>query len=174
MPVNQPSLDKPETDDLEVGSLEVPARKRPKNAPLDRDAFMSALARGLTEKEIDVQSFGRVLIGELSGDDRAKIMNADAKYLAFGSDGSLSGMMDIAQHQRQVLLVGVLDPDSPPGARTPLLHPGDIDAVMRKLGGSKVKFIVDEIEVLSGLGAGGISSAEGNSAATPSGAGTSG
>jgi hypothetical protein len=48
-----------------------------------------------------------------------------------------------------------------------------MDRVMG-IGGSKIEFIVAELEQLSGLGAQAVASAEGNSGVTPSDAGTSG
>lgn len=136
------------------------------NGWVSRDAWL-AQAGKFKEKEVPVEGLGKVLIVEISGAARAAIQSAQ-------STGLLSDVkrIDSVAYQRALLLSGVADPSSPEGARQPLFKAADMDRVMQ-IGGAKIALLVDEIEKLSGMGAEGESSAEGNSPATPSAAGTS-
>lgn len=120
-----------------------------------RDDWLN-LAGHLKEEELHVEGLGTLLLSEITGDVRADIV-------ADQSVGLLADQkkIDAKKYQRTLLQHGVVDPGSPPGARTSLFRPGDIDRAM-KLGGGKIAEIVDKIEQLSGLGqyAG---AAEGNS-----------
>jgi hypothetical protein len=136
------------------------------NGFLSRDAWLAQSGK-FKEKEITVEGLGKVLLMEISGAARAAIQSQQ-------SAGLLSDVkrIDAASYQRALLLAGVADPSSPEGARKPMFTAGDMDRVMG-IGGSKIEVIVSELETLSGMGAGAVASAEGNSEGTPSGAGTS-
>lgn len=121
---------------------------------LGRDGFLAAAGK-LAERVLLVDGLGRVLIGELSGADRADIIEKQA--VAY-QDKKLA----VKSYQRDLLMRGILDPSSPEGARTPLFRAADMDQVMR-VGGAKIAKIVAAVEELSGLGAAAQKSAEGNS-----------
>lgn len=132
-----------------------------------RDAWLGVGSK-LAEDVVDVEGLGKVLVSEITAKVRAEIMTIQSTGLLTETGKSI----DHLRHQKTLLLAGVIDPASPEGARTPLFKTADIDKVM-ELGASKVEKIIDAIERLSKLGRY-ASSAEGNSATTPSDAGTSG
>lgn len=111
---------------------------------LSRDELLSPPA--LDEKEVTFEGWGKVLCGELSGDDRAGVTEKQARAMRDGADDVIKG------YQKALLSKGVLDPESPEGARTPLLRDADVTVLMHKLGGSRVRELVATIEQLSGLG----------------------
>ena len=121
-----------------------------------RDDFLGA-AGNLAEEELDVDGVGTLILSEITGADRAKIIGKSAQAM---NDGAL----DLAAYQGSLLLAGVVDPSSPKGARNPLLKEADLGRIM-KLGAAKVQEIVDVIERLSLMGRfSGV--AEGNSVQT--------
>lgn len=134
------------------------------NGFLSRDDLLKA-ASSRNEETLDVPGLGRILVGEIGGDDRATITSRQAQAYQ-------ENRIDIGSYQKSLLKVGVLDHTSPPDARLPLLRPADVDAVM-KLGAGKVKSIVDAIERLSGMDAAALTRAEGNSLPTASASSTS-
>lgn len=143
-------------------SLEAPVTE---NGYVSRDEWLN-LAGHLKEEELHVEGLGTLLLSEIPGDVRADIV-------ADQSVGLLADQkkIDAKKYQRTLLQHGVVDPNSPVGARTSLFRPGDMDRVM-KLGGGKIAEVVDAIEKLSGLGqyAG---AAEGNSESSQNGGSTS-
>lgn len=132
---------------------------------VSRDEWLN-LAGHLKEEEHYIEGLGLLLLSEISGDVRADIV-------ANQSIGLLADQkkIDAKAYQRTLIQNGVVDPTSPPNARTAMFRPGDMDRVM-KLGGSKIAEIVDHIERLSGLGQYS-GAAEGNSDASQNGASTS-
>lgn len=134
---------------------------------LDRNAWL-AQAGKLKEKELEVDGLGRVLLVEITGAARAAIQSQQS----MGLIGDVK-RIDVASYQRSLLLQGVADPTSPEGGRLPLFQAGDMDAVM-KIGGGKIASVVEQIELLSGLGPAAVARAEENSNGSPSAAGTSG
>lgn len=123
----------------------------------------------LDEEIVSLAGFGDVLCGELSGDQRATINERQTKLYQ-------EGEVNIKGYQHQLLALGLLDPESPEGARTPLLREGDIPGLMHKLGGSKLRDLIAAIERLSGMGVNAVKVADetkGNSEAPASAAGTS-
>lgn len=111
---------------------------------LTRDELLSPPA--LDEKVVSLDGFGDVLCGELTGDARAEITERLAK-------SSQDGEVDLRGYQRKLLALGILDPGSPEGARVPLLRDADVSVLMAKLGGGKVRDLVETVEGLSGMGA---------------------
>lgn len=150
-------------DDAPSAEWEKPLAAAP--VGITREALLDAASTSRDEAEVDVPGLGVVLVGEISGDERARIMEAAARAIQ-------AEQVDIRGYQKQMLAAGILDPSSPKGARVPLLRHEDIDAVM-KLGAAKIRFLIDEIERLSGMGAHSFASAEKNSAPTPSESSTS-
>jgi hypothetical protein len=146
-----------------------PAAPPPAAAPefVGRDQWLGAGSK-LAEDVVAVEGLGKVLVSEITAKVRAEIMTIQSSGLLTEVGKSI----DHLRHQKTLLLAGVIDPASPEGGRTPLFKEGDIDQVMQ-LGASKVEQIIDAIERLSKLGRY-ATSAEGNSAPTPSVAGTSG
>lgn len=142
------------------------ADKPTENGFVSRESWL-AQAGKLREAEHTVEGLGKLLLSELTGGARAAIQTNQ-------STGLLADLkrIDVSAYQRALLLQGVMDPSSPVGDRKPLFSAGDMDAVM-KVGGAKIESVIDKLEELSGLGKS-QASAEGNSPATPSSAGTSG
>lgn len=132
-----------------------------------REQWLGAGSK-LAEDVVEVEGLGKVLVSEITAKVRAEIMTIQSSGLLTDVGKSI----DHLRHQKTLLLAGVVDPSSPEGARVPLFKEGDIDAVMQ-LGASKVEKIIDAIERLSKLGRH-ATSAEGNSATSPSAAGSSG
>jgi hypothetical protein len=132
---------------------------------VSRDEWLN-LAGHLREEEHTVDGLGTLLLSEIAGDVRADIVAAQSVGLLADQK-----KIDAKAYQRTLLQHGVVDPNSPPGARTSLFRPGDIDRAM-KLGGGKIAEVIDHIENLSGLGqyAG---AAEGNSETSRNGDSTS-
>lgn len=120
----------------------------------------------LKEEEKHVEGLGLLLLSEITGDVRAEIVGHQSMGLLADQK-----KIDAKAYQRQLILAGVVDPDSPKGDRKPMFRSGDMDRVM-KIGGGKIAEVVDAIEKLSALGQYG-GAAEGNSDSTPNGASTS-
>ena len=133
-----------------------------------RDDVLDAAGR-FAEEEHEIEGRGWLVLSEISGEARAKILGKMGMAL---EDGKLVDPAWTSQYQRLILLNGVVDPGSPMGARLPLFREGDMDRLMR-LGGSKITEAVAVVERLSKMGRF-QESAEGNSAAPPSGDSTSG
>lgn len=133
---------------------------------LGRDALLAAAGTSRDELTIDVPGLGKVLVGEISGEERAAIMESQARSLQ-------QEQVDIRGYQKKMLVAGILDPTSPDDARTPLFRDADAEALM-KLGAAKIRHLIEEIEKLSGMGMHAFQRAEGNSATTPSASSTSG
>ncbi len=138
-----------------------------KIAYASREDWLAA-AGHLAEERRHVDGLGWLLLGEIGADVRADITTEQSAVLLAPEDKPRK--LDRRAYERRLLLHGVLDPDSPEGARLPLLQPGDIDRVF-KIGGAKIGTVIDTIERLSLLGRY-AQSAEGNSNGTPSSAGT--
>lgn len=132
-----------------------------------RDLWLGA-GQKLQEAWLDIEGFGKVLVSEITAEARAQIMTIQSTGLLTEVGKSI----DHLRHQKTLLGAGVIDPASPETARQPLFQASDLDKVM-KMGASKIASIIDKIEELSKLGRY-AASAEGNSATTPSDAGTSG
>ena len=133
-----------------------------------RDDILDAAGK-VAEEEHEIEGIGWLLLSELSGEARAKVLGKMGMAI---EDGKLVDPAWTSAYQRLVLLHGVVDPSSAAGARLPLFREGDMDRLMR-LGGSKITEAVAVVERLSKMGRF-QESAEGNSAAPPSGDSTSG
>jgi hypothetical protein len=111
-------------------------------APVGRDALLARSGK-LEEARVEIDGLGHVVVRELSGAQRAALMQAQV-------EAAQGGNLDILGYQRQLLLYGLVDPDSPEGAREPLLEKADLDMAMG-LGGGLVDALCTRIEELSGL-----------------------
>jgi hypothetical protein len=138
------------------------------NGYADRNAFLSLigdLAEGdmtfTTTKGKEI----KLLVREITGKERADLITLQAAAYQ-------KGELDMVNYERKMLIAGIIDPESPEGARQPLLKSGDADALMG-LGASKVALLVAKIEELSAMGVVNQTRVEGNSATTPSGDSTS-
>lgn len=128
---------------------------------LSRDAFLAHVGK-LAEELIDVPGLGRVLVRELTGADRAKVLNALAPAAA-------GEKPDLGLYQKMLLRFGLIDPND----GQPLLDMATVEKAMQ-LGASKVEALCSAIERLSGLGSRPASeSAEKNSEPMPSSTATS-
>lgn len=125
---------------------------------VDRAAFL-ALAGELKEDVVTLSDrAGKeipVLVRELTGEARAALITLQIEAYQKGS-------VDLKTYEREMLLGGVADPESPEGARLPLLKPADAEVLM-KLGASNIGHLVKRIEELSAMGQQALSRAEGNS-----------
>lgn len=108
--------------------------------PVGRDAFLGHSGK-LREDTVTVPELGGVLVKELNGNERAEVIETQAQR---------GGRVDVKGYQRLLLLHGLADPDSPEGARTPLLRKEDLDQAMR-LGAGTIELLCERIEELSGL-----------------------
>lgn len=133
--------------------------------PLTRDAFLGHAGKPRDEETVHVPGMGSVLCRELSGTQRAKVL----EVLAPAASG---GKVDLGRYQQMLLQLGLVDPESPPDGRQPLLDIAGAQKAM-ELGAGKVQLIVGTIERLSGLDAGAAARAEGNSDSTQSDSATS-
>lgn len=132
---------------------------------LSRDAFLSHVGQ-LAEELVDVPKMGKVLCRELTGAQRAKVLEV---MIPAAKEG---GSADIGRYQEMLLKLGLIDPNSPPDARQPLLDMETAKKAM-ELGASKVEALCAAIERLSGLDKSATKRAEGNSEPTPSSTATS-
>lgn len=121
---------------------------------LSRDAFLSHVG-DLAEELVDVAGVGKVLARELTGAQRAKVLTA----LAPAAQG---GSPDIAEYQKLLLRLGLIDPAD----GKPLLDIATAEKAM-ELGASKVEALCSAVERLSGLSGKAAESAEKNSETTP-------
>ena len=131
----------------------------PTQGLLTRDGLLSK-AGDLNEEILELPRLGKLLVLELTGADRALILQAQAEAYQ-------DKKVDVIGYQRRILLAGIVDPLSPKGNRQPLLRPDDADRVMQ-IGGGSIALIVKAVERLSGIGQEAETSAEGNLPATPS------
>lgn len=127
---------------------------------LSRDAFLSHVGK-LAEEAVDVEGMGAVLCRELTGSQRAKVLEALAPAVQEG------GRADLARYQEMLLENGLIDPASDPEKRTPLLDYADVKKAMDGMGASKIERLCGAIERLSGLDAKARERAEKNSETTP-------
>lgn len=123
---------------------------------LSRDAFLSHVDK-LAEEVVHVPELGGVLVRELTGAQRAKVLNAVAP--------AQGEKPDIGLYQRMLLQLGLVDPSD----GKPLLDMTTVDKAM-EMGGAKVAALCEAVERLSGLSvaAKALESAEKNSGQTPS------
>lgn len=132
---------------------------------LNRDAFL-AFAGRLAEETVQVPGMGAVLCRELTGAQRAQVLEVLAPAVQEG------GKADLGRYQQMLLQLGLVDPESLPEDRKPLLDvAGSVKAM--QLGAGKVEALCSAIERLSGLDKKAAERAEGNSVAAPSSSATS-
>lgn len=124
---------------------EAPDAAPPEEGPkfITRETFLAAGGK-LAEETLFVEGLGNLLLREVSAGDRADMLSKSLQALQ-------REQVDVKGYQRALLLVGVVDPASPPDDRQPLFKPADMDAVMR-VGGKKLLPVVDVIERLSLMG----------------------
>lgn len=123
---------------------------------ISRGDFLARVGDGLAEELVEVEGLGKVLVRELSGAARARV-------LAVLAPAASGGVPDFERYQEMLLQLGLVDPSD----GQPLLDMKTVKDAM-KLGGSKVEALCSTIERLSGLDKSAQKSAEGNSLSTPS------
>jgi hypothetical protein len=123
--------------------------------PLGRDAFLAHVGH-LAEEAVDVPGMGLVLCRELTGTQRAKVLEVLAPAVQEG------GRVDLGRYQQMLLQLGLIDPESPADARQPLLDFATSAKAM-ELGAGKVELLCSTVERLSGLAKAEPVRAEGNS-----------
>lgn len=159
----------PETPVHEPQLVEEPVKEPNGHQPVDRAAFLT-LVNDLAEDTVDLtNSKGDTLptlVRELTGAERADLITLQAEAYQKGS-------LKIREYEEKLLMSAVVDPESPKGARSPLLKPGDGPNLM-KMGSANIRLLVSRIEELSNMGSAALTSAEGNSVTIPSVASTSG
>jgi hypothetical protein len=139
----------------------------PTVAPTKYGGRNELLSRSGKLKEDDVVVDGvTYVVRELNGLERAHLISLQAEARING------GKVDLGQYQKQLLLRGLMDPESPEGAREPALVEADLDTVMRNGAGFLDK-ILDKIEELSGLNVDAQKAAKDFLGDTPSGSSTS-
>ena len=116
---------------------------------LSRDAFLS-FAGQLAEEEVDVPGMGSVLCRELTGADRATVLQILAPSVQEG------GRAELGLYQQYLLRFGLYAEDG-----KPLLDVATAEKAMQ-LGASKVELLCSTIERLSGLSGKAVESAEKN------------
>jgi hypothetical protein len=134
---------------------------------ITRDAWLHTPVF-LSEEVKEIEGLGKVVVSEVTAAVRAELVTLQSSGLLRDENKQI----DRAAYEEKLLVAGLVDPSSPEGSRVPLFRKEDMGRVMR-WGSGKIEPIVDAIERLSHLGKYS-SSAEGNSAKTPSAAGTSG
>lgn len=127
---------------------------------LSRDAFLS-FAGQLAEEEVDVPGMGKVLCRELTGADRATVLQILAPSVQEG------GRAELGLYQQYLLRFGLIAEDG-----KPLLDVATAEQAMQ-LGASKVELLCSTIERLSGLSGKAVESAEKNSLSTANSTSTS-
>jgi len=132
---------------------------------LSRDAFLS-FAGQLAEEEVDVPGMGSVLCRELTGADRATVLQILAPSVQEG------GRAELGLYQQYLLRFGLYDAPPPAGDGKPLLDVATAEKAMQ-LGASKVELLCSTIERLSGLSGKAVESAEKNSPSTQNSTSTS-
>lgn len=132
---------------------------------LSRDALLAHVGK-LAEEVVELPGIGSVICRELTGTQRARVLQVLTPALQAG------GSADLGRYQEMLLQLGLADPDSPVEARQPLLDLAGAKSAM-ELGAGKVELLCGAIERLSGLDKGASERAEGNSAATLSSTATS-
>lgn len=133
-----------------------------KRAPLSRDAFLSSLGK-LAEEDVEVDGLGTVLVREMTGKQRAQLL----EVLAPAASG---GKADLVRYQQMLLELGLVDPAD----GQPLLDMQTSADVLAGLGASKIEQLCSAIERVSGLSKSANERAEKNSETTPSSDSTSG
>lgn len=133
--------------------------------PLNREQFLARSGK-LKEDRVPLRDGGAMLVRELTGGERDLIISTQA-------EAAQTGRPDIQAYHRSLLLCGLVDPDSPEGARRPLLEAADIEQAMANPA-LDVDAICTRIEELSGLTVDAEELAKADFPATPSGASTSG
>lgn len=98
----------------------------------------------LAEVDIDIDGV-TYIVRELTGLEYAKMIALHAK-------ARMHNDVAIEAYQRNMLLAGVVDPESPEGAREPAFVQADMDAVM-ECGAGFLEPLIEGIEELSGLSA---------------------
>lgn len=131
------------------------------DSPVTREDLLARSGK-LKEDFADAPELGSVLCRELTGKARAELIEKQA-----AGEG-----LNLVLYQKSLLLAGLIDSNSPEGARTPLLEEGDADAVM-ELGAGTLDPILEKIEALSGLGVKGREAAEKSLGEAPSESSTS-
>lgn len=106
--------------------------------------LLAAAERGREEKVIAVPGLGAVLIGEITGVERADILSAQVEM-------ARQDKIDVKGYQRKLLLAAVLDPTSPEEARTNAFLSNGEAATFMRLGGGKIRALIDAIEEFSGM-----------------------
>lgn len=140
---------------------------KPENGFASRAQILDA-AGVFAEEEHDLEGVGKLLLSEISGAARAKILGQMATAI---EGNKLADPSWTTKYQKTLLQAGIVDPESPAGNRNPMFREGDLDRLMQ-LGGAKIQDVVDAIERLSRMGRY-QESAEGNFVTTQNGASTS-
>jgi hypothetical protein len=128
---------------------------------LSRDSFLSFVGQ-LAEETVDVPGMGLVLCRELTGAQRAQVLQVLAPAVQEG------GRADLGAYQEMLLELGLIDPAD----GKPLLDLATRKEAM-KLGASKVELLCSTIERLSGLSGKAPESAEKNLPSTANSTSTS-
>ena len=118
----------------------------------------------LAEDEVEIDGV-TYIVRELTGSQRATVIGVQA-------EARLANKIDLGQYQKQLLLYGLVDPESPVGARQPALTKADLAAVMEN-GAGFLDPLLDKIEKLSGLSVDAKKAAEDFLGGTPNGPATS-
>ena len=132
---------------------------------LSRDALLEHVGK-LAEEIVELPGIGEVICRELTGAQRARVLQVLTPALTGG------GSPDLGRYQEMLLQLGLADPASPPEARQPLLDMAGAKKAM-ELGAGKVERLCAAVERLSGLEKGAPERAEGNSETTLSSTATS-
>lgn len=111
---------------------------------LSPQQLLAAAEKGREETIVDVPGLGPVLIGEISGTERADILSHQVEL-------ARKDRVDVKGYQRKLLLSSMLDPTSPEGERTPAFTSNAEASTFMQLGGGKIRHLVDEIERFSGM-----------------------
>ena len=138
------------------------------NGFASRTDILDAAGR-FAEEEHDLEGVGKLLLSEISGAARAKILGQMATAI---EGNKLADPTWTTKYQKTLLQNGIVDPESAPGNRTPMFKEADLDRLMQ-LGGAKIQDVVDAVERLSRMGRY-QESAEGNFGPTQNGDFTSG
>lgn len=144
------------------------ASSAPRFIALTPQQLLAAAQEGREEKVVAVPGLGDVLIGEISGIDRADILSAQVAQ-------AQAETFDVKGYQRKLLLASVLDATSPEGERTLAFTSNAEASTFMRLGGSKIRALIDAIEEFSGMQAkakDAVDAGKDDSKSTPSSPGT--
>jgi hypothetical protein len=150
--------------------MELQGEHAPNVKALTPQQLLDAAAKGRDEKLVDVPGLGPVLIGEISGTDRADILSTQV-------DQARANTIDVKGYQRRLLAGSVLDPTSPPEERRGAFSSMAEAASFMRLGGGKIRHLIDAIEEFSGMQAkpeAAVEAGKDDSSSTLSDSGTSG